>query len=118
MYHMRDEMKTTICYLTMPKVTSYNAEYETSEFEDMMPQIDIESSESCLIQLPTIADKEKCSAQFKRALRTLRLKPYVHPSQLTTKSLSTSAIKKAPPTGPEKDNEDVAEAEAKGEVTL
>lgn len=116
MYHDEDELKTTICYLTTPSPMGYKTKYETSDMEDDMPTIDIHGSASCLVELPTSQEKEKRTAQFKRAMRTLRLKPYVHPSQLTPKPSAASSVKESPEKELEQSNETKADSGEKGKT--
>lgn len=39
---------------------------------------------ACFVNLPDLQHREDRVEQFRRVLRELRLKPYIHPSQLTT----------------------------------
>ena len=52
-----------------------------SEVDDAEPEID--GLQSSLVQIPSLEHREKQMKQFANALKTLRLEPYVHSSQLT-----------------------------------
>lgn len=53
-----------------------------SELEVDIGDAEVSSLQSSFVQLPSQVDHEKRVKQFSTALRTLKLKPYVHPSQL------------------------------------
>lgn len=44
----------------------------------------IRGAQSSFVALPTLDDKAKKAKQFQRALRILKLQPFVHASQLNT----------------------------------
>lgn len=92
------------------------AEYETSEMEDEMGIIDIRGSESYFVTLPTLEDKEARAERFKRALSALKLKPYVHPSQLNKKVSATGSAKEQSETKSVEGDEKAAEYKAKGKL--
>ena len=67
--------------------------YSTSDMEDNCGFIDINGSESYFVETPTLSDRGKRVKQFQRALRILKLKPEVHPSQLNDKLSSSTSLK-------------------------
>lgn len=87
-------LRTTICYLIIPQSMAIDGKYIMCD--DMHEMADVNGVESCIVELPTPQDKERRAARFKRALRALHLKPFVHPSQLKTKTSATSSAKDAP----------------------
>lgn len=100
-WHHPEEVETTICYLTLPRRSAKEKTFPISELEADCGSSFIQGLQSCLIKLPDMRDHDKRVKQFRGALRTLKLKPYFHPSQLhdtvsadmlepTTKSTSSS----------------------------
>lgn len=83
-WHNVEEMKTTICYLTLPRAPTKQKSYQISETEANCGDALLRGVQSSIIQLPDLANREKRVKQFRRALRVLQLKPYIHPSQLQT----------------------------------
>lgn len=112
-WHSLDELKTTICYLTMHKPVANDAQYVMAEGMDFVA---IDGCESYLVDVPTLEDKASRDARFKRALRILKLKPYVHPSQLNTRVSAASAPKDILPTEPEQGVDKTDEMTTKGET--
>lgn len=78
--------------------------------------MNIRGSESYLVELPTLDDREKRAQQFKRALRALNLKPYSHPSQLMSKVSATSPPKDASHKESKKDEKTVKINKTHGEM--
>ena len=76
------ELKTTACYLVLPRQIGRRVDCEASEMEYEFGSIVLQSSKASFITMPTLDDKEKRVRQFQLALRTLELSPYVHTSQL------------------------------------
>lgn len=83
-------MQTTTCYLTLPRRSSDESKYSAVEFEEGDEFPCIEVGEAWFVDLPTLEQREKHVRQFKLVRRQLRLKPSIHPSQLT-KRISAEA---------------------------
>ena len=81
-WHVSEELKTTICYLTLPYKASSKQNFESSEMEEDCGSWLVEGTQSSFVELPTLANRAKRVKQFRHALRSLMLAPYVHPSQL------------------------------------
>ncbi|KAK3706662.1 hypothetical protein LTR37_012671 [Vermiconidia calcicola] len=81
-WHMEDELQTTICYLTLPTQMTAKKTFGLSEIELHGGGASIPGTRSSLVHLPTLHQREERVKQFKHALRTLKLEPYVHLSQL------------------------------------
>lgn len=109
-----EELRTTICYLTLPKKTARKKEFPCSDMEIESVSAHIEGTQSSFVQLPTIADKDQRKAQFQRALRLLKLEPYIHPSQLgetITAEAKPASHESAEAAG---DNQETNEGEVQG----
>lgn len=116
LWHPEKQLQTTICYLTIPKVMAHNATYPLGMIEEEVSVIDIQGSESWLVELSTLQDKKARAKRFNDALRALRLKPYVHPSQLNEKVSATSSSHDAMQVKSEKVDEEQDKSKAKGEL--
>lgn len=83
-WHSEDmfSWQTTICYLTLPREAAAKRKYGINEMEADGGYAHIEGFSSSMVTLPDIARREVMDQQFLKALRTLDLKPYIHPSQL------------------------------------
>jgi hypothetical protein len=68
--------------LTLPRIAAKNEEYPVSQIEAECGSSYVQGMHSSFIQLPDLSGREKKIKQFRRALTTLKLQPYVHPSQL------------------------------------
>lgn len=81
-----------------------------------MDFVAIDGSESYLVDVPTLDDKASRDARFNRALRVLKLKPYVHPSQLNIKVSANSSPKDISSTEPEQGVDKTVETTTQGEI--
>ena len=112
-WHDLDEIKSTICYLTLPRKDSTEQSFDASEMEAMNGFWFIQSAQSSFVDVPTLSNRETRIRQFRNALRTLKLDPYIHPSQLK----DTVSAEKGGIHDSDKDNgdpNDTSEISAKG----
>lgn len=58
--------------------------YTVSELEADCGGAVLRGVRSSILQLPDLSKREKRVKQFRKAMRTLQLEPFVHPSQLQT----------------------------------
>ena len=109
-WHDEDELETTICYLTLPRKAAGQRTYSISQEEaDSGENASINGAVSSPVGFLTLANKEAMSKQFKRALRTLQLQPYLHPSQWTETVLADA--RQEEPKGAEADQKGESEQE-------
>ncbi|KAK6396111.1 hypothetical protein LTR65_010221 [Meristemomyces frigidus] len=80
-YHNKDELRTTLCYLTLPQVAAIDKAYSTSEDENECGYVGLLAAHAMDVRLPGLVDEARIRSRFHRALRILGLRPYVHPSQ-------------------------------------
>ena len=81
-WHLGRALQTTICYLTLPRRAPGKATFSADEMEADYRSSTINAAQSYFIEIPSQQNRDLRSKQFQRALRTLRLKPYIHASQL------------------------------------
>jgi hypothetical protein len=93
-WHDEEELETTICYLTLPRVVAEERTYGISDIEAQCGgPVTVYGAQSSLVTVPTMVNRNAILKQFKRALRMLKLNPYIHPSQLT-RAVTAEAHKK------------------------
>jgi hypothetical protein len=80
LWHDDNDMRTTLCFLALPKSKLSNGRYESSQMEADMDGADMQSGQAHQIDLQELASGSESSPRFLHALRVLDLKPYVHPS--------------------------------------
>ena len=86
-----EELQTTICYLTVQQ-QSAQRRYEKSEWEeDEGVNHTVNTAQSSVINLASLINQPSRTKQFQRALRILKLKPYLHPSQSGAGLFATNA---------------------------
>lgn len=117
-WHTDKALETTICFLTLPKQMTGETYYPLSEMEGEGGFLDIRGSQSYFVEPPTVHDRDKIVKQFQRALRVLKLKPYVHLSQLKAKVSATVLPEDASQNGSEGDGAEEESQKVKGELSL
>ncbi|KAK5729536.1 hypothetical protein LTR17_011839 [Elasticomyces elasticus] len=79
-WHESDDLKTTLCYLTLPDYNAAPRSYSTTEMEDACGYIHLPAARAIIVPIPGPKKILKIRARFQRALRVLNLRPYVHPA--------------------------------------
>jgi hypothetical protein len=80
-----DELRTTTCYVILPRQGSNSLSYSLSEVEADCGFANVQAAQSLLVEMPRLQDKEETAKQFHRMLRILKLQPHVHESQLNSR---------------------------------
>ncbi|EMC95088.1 hypothetical protein BAUCODRAFT_72039 [Baudoinia panamericana UAMH 10762] len=82
-WHGSDTIQTTLCYLTLPKTLGPHTVFEPGELDSRMYAEcggSVYAAQALRVDPPgTLSQEER--ARFQRALKTLGLTPYLHPSQ-------------------------------------
>lgn len=92
--------------------------FPPSEMEEVCGYLDVHGFQSFLIEPIAYDSKANMVKQFQRALRILKLKPYVHPSQLSKKVSATSSDGGDSQSIPDEIQAEKANQRAKGELAL
>lgn len=79
-WHRDEELKTTICYLTLSTQLAQEKTYSTSELEDEIGGV-IEATHAIIIKPGKANDEAAARKRFHHAMNILCLEPYQHPSQ-------------------------------------
>ncbi|KAK3616255.1 hypothetical protein LTR56_026073 [Elasticomyces elasticus] len=79
-WHDSDDLKTTLCYLTLPDYNAAPRSYVTTEMEDECGYVHVAAARAIAVPIPSPTKILKIQARFQRALRILTLRPYVHPA--------------------------------------
>ncbi|KAK3650348.1 hypothetical protein LTR56_006324 [Elasticomyces elasticus] len=85
-WHESDDLKTTLCYLTLPDYNAAPRSYATTEMEDMGGYIHLPAARAIVVPIPGSKKILKIRARFQRALRTLNLRPFVHPAMIVKRA--------------------------------
>lgn len=80
-YHPKNELKITICYLTLGKQLAPPKTYVSSELEVDCGGGFVEATQVVAIKPFGLKDKAKASRRFTHAMNVLGLKVHLHPSQ-------------------------------------
>jgi len=92
MWHERDELQTTICYLTLPGVAAVRNEFDSSLMERECGLGMMYAHQSCFLGPVVLSERDDIAGRFHHALHVLGLRPHVHESQLNH-TLSASPAK-------------------------
>lgn len=82
-WHREEELKTTICYLTLSTQRAPRKTYMTSPLEDDVGGV-IEATHAVVIKPTKVNGDAGARKRFHHAMNILRLEPYQHPSQRHT----------------------------------
>ncbi|KAK5719756.1 hypothetical protein LTR17_015207 [Elasticomyces elasticus] len=85
-WHEGDDLKTTLCYLTLPDYNAAPRSYATTEMEDMGGYIHLPAARAIVVPIPGSKKISKIRARFQRALRILNLRPFVHPAMIVKRA--------------------------------
>lgn len=92
-WHTEEKLKTTICYLTLSIQLAQKKTYEASAYEEEIGGT-IEGTHAIVIKPGKINDEATSRKRFHRAMHTLCLEPYQHPSQRDTVVMSSCGVGK------------------------
>ena len=76
-----EELKTTLCYLTVPLRMGPQSRYEADEYENEAGEVSLDCAQAVRVDVPSAPRVDRMQRQFQCAMRTLALQPYEHPSQ-------------------------------------
>jgi hypothetical protein len=71
--------------MTLPRKASVAQEFPISQMEADYGSFEVAGAQSSFVDLSSTTNKDQRTKQFGRALRVLKLKPYIHSSQLNDK---------------------------------
>ena len=80
-WHQKESLKTTICFLTLAQQHTPEKHYERNDFENEGFESCIKSAQAIFVRRPKTKTTADATKRFPRALNTLGLTPYLHPSQ-------------------------------------
>ncbi|KAK3650346.1 hypothetical protein LTR56_006322 [Elasticomyces elasticus] len=79
-YHDSSELKTTLCYLTLPKRLAPEGVFHAEEAYGDIPDSP-DAAQAIEVEIHSLSITDEQRRRFQRALKTLGLEVYLHPSQ-------------------------------------
>ncbi|GAB1735134.1 hypothetical protein NU219Hw_g202t1 [Hortaea werneckii] len=93
-WHELSDIRTTICYLTLPRVGAPEGWTRNSAVDGTKYRIVVEAANALPVDLTSIATPDaKMRRRFTFAMKTLALTPSVHPSQQHASPVSANRLK-------------------------
>ncbi|KAI7164145.1 hypothetical protein KC349_g930 [Hortaea werneckii] len=93
-WHAQSDLRTTICYLTLPRTGGPSGRFFNGSTEEKQGRILVEAAQALPVDLAsTAAPIANMRRRFTFAMKTLALTPSVHPSQKHASPVSANKLK-------------------------
>ncbi|TKA83210.1 hypothetical protein B0A55_00658 [Friedmanniomyces simplex] len=101
-WNSADERKTTLCYLTLPERFGPLSSFCPSDMAAELGGPEIKAAQAIDIDMDALTITDEQRRRFHRALKTLGIEPYLHPSQAHRVTVSANVSQEQPKAKTEK----------------